>query len=51
MTFVDAVCAKYGMKWCVAGRLTNRLKLKGYEVAINPKVYSRMYHEWEAANA
>ena len=36
-------------KWVVAGRLTDRLRRKGYEVAIHPKRYSALALQFGAA--
>ena len=41
--FLDYISGKVGTdKWCVAARLTQRLRSEGYEMAINPMRYHKL---------
>lgn len=48
MDFCDWLAAKVGTrKWCVFPRLTDRVKRKGYELAIPQKKFSAYLREYE----
>lgn len=43
---IDHMRERYDRKWCVAPRLTDRLRAKGYDVAIPAKRYALIYRDW-----
>lgn len=45
-SFSDYMRATFGSKWCVAQRLTDRLRGKGYEVALTSKQYDATRRAW-----
>lgn len=45
-TFSEVLRARYGPKWCVAHRLTDRLRGKGYSVALHPSRHNREARAW-----
>ena len=45
-TFLEFIRARYGENWCIAHRLTARLRSKGYEVAVHPATYEKLRLEW-----
>lgn len=45
-SFIEHLRSRYGPKWCVAQRLTDRLRDKGHEVALTPKRYELERVEW-----
>ena len=49
-SFLEHIRARYGRKWCVAHRMTERLRAKGYEAAIHPTRYEREKQEWIAGH-
>lgn len=40
----------YGLKWCVAQRMTDALRRKGYEVALHPTRYRKEMAAWAGAH-
>ena len=46
-SFGDFLAARYGRQWVVAARLTERLRARGYTVALSPKRYAALQREWE----
>jgi hypothetical protein len=49
--FCDFLAELVGTRrWCVAASLTDRLRAKGYEVAISQARYKELTLEWEQAN-
>lgn len=45
-TELEFVRARHGRNWCVAARMTDRLRAKGYEVVLTPKRYAALCDEW-----
>ncbi len=45
-TFSEHIRARYGLRWCVAQRMTERLRNKDYDTVIHPTKYAREQQEW-----
>ena len=46
-TFPDFLTSRFGQKYVVAPRMTDRLRLRGYERAITRKQYDAAERDWE----
>ncbi len=45
--FLDWLAARLGTRqWVVAARLTDRLRAKGYDLALSQKLYTELRNEW-----
>ncbi|MDR6954145.1 hypothetical protein J2X65_003513 [Ancylobacter sp. 3268] len=45
--FCTWLAARHGTRWCVAQRLTDRLRRQGYDLALSPKKYAALEAEYE----
>lgn len=51
MTWTDHLAATLGTRdWCVTARLTERLRAKGYTIAITPRRYAQLRTQWETSH-
>lgn len=45
--FCDWLEKSYGRNWCVAARLTDNLRRRGYEIAFSQKRFAQLEAEYE----